>query len=139
MAPNPLVTSRASYAASLIQSIAFGVYLVISLQAIQMQLQLRHRRRQGHQSRQTGSRIQITVQKALLTYSSVMLVVVCTWYALAAITDEKTSVEHEKGACKPLGITREALGTLMIWSADSLLVRDFALGRELMLVIVADK
>jgi hypothetical protein len=120
-ASNPLIASRASYAASLIQSIAFGVYLVISLQAIMLQLQLRHRRRQERRSHQSGGRI--TVQKALLTYSSVMLVVVCTWYALAAITDEKTSVEHEKGACKPLGITREALGTLMIWSADGLLVR----------------
>jgi hypothetical protein len=110
--PTPsLINARASYAASLIQSVAFGVYLVISIQAIQLQL-LRLRRRGGGRT-----------QKVLLAYSSVMLAAVLAWYALAVVSDGKTQIEHEKTACTPLGIMREALGTIMIWAADSLLVR----------------
>jgi hypothetical protein len=107
-APNPaivLLHQRLAYATSLIQSLAVGLYLVIAIQSIVLQL----RRKSGNRS-------------LFLAYTCTMLGVVVTWYTLAVVTDEKNQIQKENTACLPIGITRQLFGTLILWAADTLLV-----------------
>lgn len=104
--PSPSITQkRGAYAATLIQSVAFGLYLVIATRCLR--LQLRHRTRN---------------HRVFLGYTCTMLAVVITWYSTAVITDAQVQLDGLNTSCSPLGITRQLLGSIMLWAADSLLV-----------------
>lgn len=85
--------------------------------------------------RRRNDRIKIVT----LTYTVVMLCLVCSLFAVTSVDDEldiiESRVNHAKGAnCIPIDVSRYVLNIVIVWTGDGLLVK--ALLPALLILIV---